>query len=172
MNDRKKNWSWDFWFLGHFWPNFQTFCVLGTQNFNPDLIMTFADGLVEVEVTRGSEVVPNWPLSFSAISGPIFKLFASLLLRISRPIRIRPLHKDILRSTSLGSAPKNSDICVKKSMTYIVGRLQIRRDRVTALVLSYLTWNRSWNHAFDSFWWGKFPFYETTLVNKFWAHFY
>ena len=46
-------------FLGHFWLDFQTFSVLGTQNFEPDLIMTFADGLVEVEATRIREVVPN-----------------------------------------------------------------------------------------------------------------
>ena len=39
-------------FLGHFWPDFQNFCVLGTQNSEPDLIMTFAWRLVEVKVTR------------------------------------------------------------------------------------------------------------------------
>ena len=48
-----------FEFLGHFWLDFQTFCVLGTQNFEPDLIMTFADGLAEVEVIRGGEGLPN-----------------------------------------------------------------------------------------------------------------
>ena len=44
-------------FLGHFWPDFQTFGVLATQNSEPDLIMTFARRLVEVEVTRSREVV-------------------------------------------------------------------------------------------------------------------
>ena len=93
-----------FEFLSHFWPNFQTFCVLGTQNFEPDLIVTFADGLVEVEVTRGGEVVPNWPLSFSAISGLFFKLFASLALRKSRPVLFWPLRTDWSRLRQLGSA--------------------------------------------------------------------
>ena len=59
-------------FLGRSWPNFQTFCVLGTQNFKAKLIMTFARRLVEVEVTRSREVIPNWPWDFSAVPGPIF----------------------------------------------------------------------------------------------------
>ena len=48
-----------FEFLGHFWPDFQTFCVLGTQKIKVNLILTFVDGLVEVEATRIREVVPN-----------------------------------------------------------------------------------------------------------------
>ena len=48
-----------FEFLGHFWLKFQTFCVLDTQEIKANLILTFADGLVEVEVTRDGEVVLN-----------------------------------------------------------------------------------------------------------------
>ena len=57
---------------------------------------------VRPEASR--EVVSNWPWHFSAISGPIFKVFASLPLRISRPIWFWSLLTDWLSSRKLGSS--------------------------------------------------------------------
>ena len=65
--------------------------------------MPLTQRLVEVEVTRRREVVQNWPWDFSAVSGPIFKLFVSLALRISSPIRLWPLRTDWSKSGSFKS---------------------------------------------------------------------
>ena len=66
--------------------------------------MPLTQRLVEVEVTRRREVVPNWPWDFSAVSGPIFTLFVSLALRISSPIRLWPLCTDWSKSGTFKSA--------------------------------------------------------------------
>ena len=42
----------------------------------------------------------DWPWSFSAISGPIFKFFASLPLRISKAIWIKPFCRHIFKLMS------------------------------------------------------------------------
>ena len=66
--------------------------------------MTFVHRLVEIEVTRIGEVFPNWPLSFSAISGSFLTFRVPLAPRISSPIRLWPLRTDWSKSGTFESA--------------------------------------------------------------------
>ena len=66
--------------------------------------MTFAHKLVEIKVTRIGEVFPNWPLSFSAISGSFLTFRVPLAPRISSPIRLWPLRTDWSKSGTFESA--------------------------------------------------------------------